>query len=101
MDTLGRKGLSAIGKLYGTVLIGWFRSKTEEILEGKQIGFRKERRCIDHISVVGQMYEKYKEKEMELLDWSWKGVGTIYHNYRGPDVEVPTHSRDAYKKLLQ
>ena len=57
--------LSVVGKLYGRVLIKRVRNVTECEIGKEQCGFRKCSGCMDQVSALRHVYEKYlatKEK---------------------------------------
>ena len=51
--------LSVVGKLFGRVLIKRVRSGTECAIGDEQCGFRQGRGCMDQVSAVRQVCEKY------------------------------------------
>ena len=46
--------LSAVGKLYGRVLIGRIRNRTDGVSRKEQRGFRSGRECVDQLFAVRQ-----------------------------------------------
>ena len=50
---------SAVGKLYGRVLIKRVRGRTECAIGEQQCGFRQGRACMDQVFIVKQECEKY------------------------------------------
>ena len=64
--------LSAVGKVYGGVLIDRIRSIIDRAIGEEQCGFREGRNCVDQIFAVRQLCEKYlgvnKEVFMAFMD---------------------------------
>ena len=61
--------LSAVGKLYGRVLIYRIRTRTDGVLEEKQCGFKSGRGCIDQLFVMRQLCEKFLAKGNYFFSW--------------------------------
>ena len=66
--------MSAIGKLYGRVLIKRVRAGTECAIGKEQCRFRQGRGCVDQVFAIRQVCEKYLEngKNYSGRLWIWK-----------------------------
>ena len=59
--------LSVVGKVYGKVLVKRIREGTDDVICEEQAGFRKGRGCVDQISAVRQLCEKFLAKGKEVF----------------------------------
>ena len=67
MNYRGISLLSALGKVYGRILIERVRVLTEGMIGEEQCGFRSSRGCVDHVFVMKQMNEKFCGKNKSLF----------------------------------
>ena len=63
--------LSAVGKLYGRVLIDRIRMRTDGMLGEEQCGFRSERGCGYQFFMLRQLCEKTLAKGMDCSGPFW------------------------------
>ena len=68
--------LSAVGKLYGRVLID--RIRTDDVIEEEQCGFRCSRGFVDQFFVVRQSCENFLAKGKDLF-WASKDLEKVYY----------------------
>ena len=69
--------LSAVGILYGRVLIDIIRTRTDGLLGEKQCGFRIWRGCVDQLFVVRQLCEKFLAEGKDLF-WAFMDLEKAY-----------------------
>ena len=58
--------ISAVGKVYGRVLINRARKRIKATIGGENSGFRKGRGCVEQIFVVKQLHEKFLAKGRDV-----------------------------------
>ena len=69
--------LSAVGKLYGRVLIGRIMNETDGVVGEEQSGFRSGKGSVDQLFVVKQLCEKFLGKGKDLF-WAFMDLGKAY-----------------------
>ena len=58
--------MSISGEIYGRVMISIVMESTKERVAEERERFRSDNGCKDQISVLKQLFEKYREKRKEL-----------------------------------
>ena len=87
-NSRGLSILSAVGKLYGRVIIGRIMNRTDGVLGEEQCGFRSGRECNDQFFVVIQLCEKFLAKGKDLF-WAFMELEKAYDRVdRDADVAI-------------
>ena len=74
--------LSAVGELYGRVLISRIVNRTDGVLVEEQCGLRSWGGCFDQLSVVRNLCEKFLAQGKDLL-WAFMDLGRAYDRVNG------------------